>query len=125
MCRASEFLWWVRWWVEKAKSEQKSDSYCFLSHKMADGVGLQKACPTNGLDLLTGPDGLIERKGLFPGLSNRAGPPGNKTAALTVISGGGKEDRKGGDRSGEEQYYTDRLTAIAPRIIALHFGVDR
>lgn len=92
---------------------------------MADGVGLNDSFPTNGLDLLTGPEGLIERKGLFPGLSNRAGPPENRTAASTGIESGGKEKRIGGDRSGEEHYYTDRLTSIAPRIIATHFGVDR
>ena len=88
-------------------------------------MGLNDSCPANGLDLLTGPEGFIERKGLFPGLSNRAGPPGNRTAASTGIEGGGKERRIGGDRSGDQEYYTDRLTATPPRIIALHFGVDR
>lgn len=67
----------------------------------------------------------IDPKGLFSALPKRGGPPGNKTAASTGIEGGGKENGIGGDRSGDQDYYTDRFTAIAPRIIATHFGVDR
>ena len=69
----------------------------------------------------------IESQGIFGRLANlRTGdPPENRTAASTGIEGGGKAKWIGGDRSGEEHYYTDRLTSIAPRIIATHYGVDR
>ena len=93
---------------------------------MAEGVGLRKACPANGLDLLTGPEGLFERNGLFPGLSNRASPPPNETGApIDQIGSAGKEALEGGDRSEGQDYLTSRLTATAfPRIIALHWGLS-
>ncbi len=81
----------------------------------------------NGLGWQTLEIPRIESQGLFDQVANlgTGDPPQNRTAASTGIEGGGKEKWIGGDRSGGEHYYTDRLTSIAPRIIALHFGVDR
>ena len=79
----------------------------------------------NGLGRSLGNSGPFDRKRLFPVLPKPGGPAENRTAASTGIEGGGKEKWIGGDRSGEEHYYTDRFTSIVPRIIGLHFGVDR
>jgi hypothetical protein len=66
--------------------------------------------------------GPFDRKRLFPVAPKPGGPPRNETAASTGIEGGGNENGIGGDRSGDQDYYTDRLTSIAvPRIIALHW----
>lgn len=96
---------------------------------MADGVGVPTPNEIKALDWQTGQYALFEGKGLFGRLANLKppgdGPPETKTAASTGIEGGGKESWIGGDRSGEQEYYTDRLTATPPRIIALRFGVDR
>lgn len=94
---------------------------------MAERKGLAESRPFNDLDLLTCPTGLIERKGIFPGLSNRDGPPPQRTAApIDEIGSGGKADEEAGALSKVEFYYTDLCTAtgaIVPRIIATHFGI--
>jgi len=81
-------------------------------------MGLPDARPFNDLGCLTCQNADIERKELFPGLSNQDDPPQRKTAAPTGIAGGGKELRNGGHLSVANFYHV-------PRIIATHyFGIE-
>lgn len=71
----------------------------------------------NGLVPSLGKYGPIDRQRVSGGHPKPAGPPQKRTAAL-ADQGGGSEDRKAGAQSKAENYYTNRLTASAPRIVA-------
>lgn len=89
---------------------------------MAERKGLRKASPFNDIDFLTRQKCPTERKELFPGLSNRAGPPDpeTSTAAPTGIGSGGKSEELG-SASKTETYSSESLAARFP-IIAEHVG---
>jgi len=91
---------------------------------VAERKGLRKARPFNDIDFLTRQKCPTERKELFPGLSNRDGPPDpeSSTAAPTGIGSGG-ETGKLGSNSKIETYSSESLAARFP-IIAQHFGFE-
>jgi hypothetical protein len=101
-----------------------------LKDFLADPATLKEVRQSRHLRRQTCNDRSIESHSFFGRVANPAtsDPPENKTAALTVISGGGKEDRKGGGRSCREIYRTghDSATAgIADRLRELARAVRR
>lgn len=79
--------------------------------RMAEGEGLRKSRPANKLEYLTRPNGPIDRKGKFRGLSNREGPPEKKTAAPVAPGSGGKIGKAASNSRGAS-YSTPALRAM-------------
>jgi hypothetical protein len=78
----------------------------------------------NGLGPSLGKCRPIEAQWVFPESPKPVDPPQRRTAALVGTQDGGKDNRKVGGTSKGQHYYTNRLTATAPRIVALHWGAE-
>ncbi|GEP54181.1 hypothetical protein [Reyranella soli] len=83
--------------------------------RLAERKGLPEARPFNDLGCLTGPKAHIERKALFPGLSNRTSLPRKRTAAPADHGTAAQKIGKRGRCSKREYNNTDLFTASGVR----------